>query len=130
MEASVRIKVRYNETDQMGIVYHGNYFHWFDEARFEIMKQMGIDAKTLESQGIFMPIVEVQCKYKLPATFDDHLIIEAKPDTSYTNQLVVDFKVIREQDGKVLSEARTKSVIVNNKGQIIPKKIFKRESGE
>lgn len=125
MEAKVQIKVRYSETDQMGVVYHGNYFPWFDEARFAIMKKLGIDPKELEAQGIFMPIVDVQCKYKTPAVFDDLITVEAKADPAYPNQLVVNFKVIRERDGRVLSEARTRSVIVNREGMIIPKKIFK-----
>lgn len=125
MEAKVQIKVRYSETDQMGVVYHGNYFPWFDEARFAIMNKLGIDPKELEAQGIFMPIVDVQCKYKTPAVFDDLITVEAKADPAYPNQLVVNFKVIRERDGRVLSEARTRSVIVNREGMIIPKKIFK-----
>ncbi len=127
MKVSVQIKVRYSETDQMGVVYHGNYFPWFDLARFEILNQCGINVKELEAQGILMPIYEVQCKYKAPAKFDDQLIIEAEADVSISNRLVIAFKVIREEDGMVLTEARTVSVITNRAGQLIPKKIFPRK---
>ncbi len=127
MKVSVQIKVRYSETDQMGVVYHGNYFPWFDLARFEILNQCGINVKELEAQGILMPIYEVQCKYKAPAKFDDQLIIEAEADVSISNRLVIAFKVIREEDDMVLTEARTVSVITNRAGQLIPKKIFPRK---
>ncbi|MCK4258397.1 MAG: acyl-CoA thioesterase [Halanaerobiales bacterium] len=125
MEASVKVHVRYSETDQMGVVYHGNYFPWFDLARFEILKKCGIDIKELEENGILMPVINVECKYKKSAKFDDDLIIEAKADTSFSNQLVVNFKVIREKDKAILAEAKTRSIFTNRKNQVIHKKIFK-----
>lgn len=125
VEARVEINVRYSETDQMGVVYHGNYFPWYDQARFELIKKLGYDVKELEGKGLLMPVIEVNCKYRKSARFGDNLVIVAKLDPKYTNKLVVDFQVIRKAEGEILAEARTCSVLVNRQGQIIPKKLFK-----
>lgn len=69
------VKVRYGETDQMGVVYHGNYAQYFEIARIEWLHKIGISYKELEKQGIMLPVVSLTTQFKRPAYFDDELTI-------------------------------------------------------
>lgn len=70
-----KIRVRYAETDQMGVVYHGNYFAYFEAARGESIRELGITYADLEKMGVIMPVVEVQCRYLRPARYDELLTV-------------------------------------------------------
>lgn len=69
-------RVRYQETDRMRIVYHSNYIIWFDMGRTEFLRSLGYEYSQLEREGIWLPVVEVGCKYKSPAEYDDEITIE------------------------------------------------------
>ncbi len=71
-----QIRVRYAETDQMGVVYHSNYFPYFEVARAEAIREMGITYADMEKAGIIMPVVDVHCRYLRPARYDDLLTIK------------------------------------------------------
>lgn len=71
-----KIRVRYAETDQMGVVYHSNYFQYFEVARAECIRSLGITYSDLEKSGIIMPVVEVHCKYLRPALYDELLSVK------------------------------------------------------
>ena len=71
-----QIRVRYAETDQMGVVYHSNYFPYFEAARAEAIREMGITYADMEKAGIIMPVVDVHCRYLRPARYDDLLTIK------------------------------------------------------
>lgn len=71
-----QIRVRYAETDQMGVVYHSNYFPYFETARAESIRQLGFTYADMEKMGIIMPVIEVQCRYLRPAVYDDLLTIK------------------------------------------------------
>ena len=71
-----QLRVRYAETDQMGVVYHSNYFPWFETARAESIRQLGFSYADMEKMGIIMPVIEVQCRYIRPAVYDDLLRIK------------------------------------------------------
>jgi len=71
-----QIRVRYAETDQMGVVYHSNYFPYFETARAESIRQLGFTYADMEKMGIIMPVIEVQCRYLRPALYDDLLTIK------------------------------------------------------
>jgi acyl-CoA thioester hydrolase len=71
-----QLRVRYAETDQMGVVYHSNYFPWFETARAESIRQLGFTYADMEKMGIIMPVIEVQCRYLRPAVYDDLLRIK------------------------------------------------------
>jgi acyl-CoA thioester hydrolase len=76
--AESKIRVRYAETDQMNVVYHGNYAAYFESARTEAIRELGFTYKELEAMGIIMPIVELHCKYLRPAHYDDLLTIKVE----------------------------------------------------
>lgn len=75
-EASTKIRVRYAETDQMDVVYHGNYAQYFESARTEAIRDLGFTYKDMEAMGVIMPIVELHIRYLRPAHYDDLLTIK------------------------------------------------------
>jgi acyl-CoA thioester hydrolase len=86
--SETQLRVRYAETDQMGVVYHGNYFAYFESARAESIRQLGFTYADMEKMGVIMPIVEVQCRYLRPARYDDLLLIKV-----ILNELPVHHKI-------------------------------------
>jgi acyl-CoA thioester hydrolase len=74
--SKTNIRVRYAETDQMGVVYHSNYFLYFEVARAEAIREMGITYADMEKEGIIMPVTDVHCRYLRPAKYDDLLTIK------------------------------------------------------
>ena len=74
--AEARVRVRYAETDQMGVVYHANYFIWFEVGRVEFIRQMGLDYKSMEQEeGALIAVAEATARYKAPARYDDELLV-------------------------------------------------------
>jgi acyl-CoA thioester hydrolase len=74
--SETQLRVRYAETDQMGVVYHSNYFPYFESARAESIRQLGFTYADMEKMGVIMPVIEVQCRYLRPALYDDLLTIK------------------------------------------------------
>src|ERR1700709_2715329 len=73
------VRVRYAETDQMGVVYHANYLVWFEVGRVELIRQMGLDYRKLESEeGCLIAVVEATARYKSPARYDDELVVRTR----------------------------------------------------
>lgn len=73
--SETQIRVRYAETDQMGVVYHGHYFQYFETARTESIRRLGFTYRDMEEMGVIMPVIDVQCRYLRPARYDDLLTI-------------------------------------------------------
>jgi acyl-CoA thioester hydrolase len=77
--SEVRIRVRYAETDQMGVVYHANHFVWFEVGRVEFFRQLGFSYKEMEEQdGCHIAVVDARCRYKAPARYDDEVIVRTQ----------------------------------------------------
>src|SRR6202171_5376473 len=87
------IRVRYAETDQMNVVYYGNYAQYFEVARAESIRNLGFTYKEMEAAGVMMPVVEMQTKFLRPAHYDDLLNIK-----TILRELPVDHKLIYEQE--------------------------------
>jgi acyl-CoA thioester hydrolase len=75
---NVEVRVRYGETDQMGVVYHGSYIPYFEIGRVEWLRNKGVSYKSLEESGVALPIVSMQLNYKKPARYDDLLVVNTK----------------------------------------------------
>lgn len=69
------LRVRYQETDQMAVVFHGNYVTWFEIGRTEWIRNAGYDYKAIEERGLLLPVVDLQCRYVLPARYDDTVLV-------------------------------------------------------
>lgn len=82
-EYTTKLRVRYGETDQMGYMYYGNYAEFYEVARVEMMRSLGMSYKEMETSGVMMPVVELHCKYLKPALYDEEIsikvIIKAMP---------------------------------------------------
>ncbi len=74
--SDTQIRVRYAETDQMGVVYHSNYFPYFESARAESIRQLGLTYADMEKMGVIMPVIDVHCRYLRPAKYDDLLTVK------------------------------------------------------
>ncbi|MFT9486377.1 acyl-CoA thioesterase [Tepidibacillus infernus] len=107
------IRVRYQETDQMGVVYHANYFVWFEVARTEMIKKFGISYKKLEEKGLLLPVFDVSCKYKVAAKYDDDLLIQARLKAYSSLRMTFEYQVIRVTDERLLAIGETSHVWID-----------------
>ncbi|HEY0900431.1 MAG TPA: thioesterase family protein [Sphingobacteriaceae bacterium] len=80
LEHSTKIRVRYGETDQMGYMYYGNYAQFYEVGRVEMLRSMGMTYKSMEAEGIMMPVLEMKCKYIKPALYDEEITVKVVVD--------------------------------------------------
>lgn len=119
MMVAVREKVRFVETDLMGVVHHSNYFRWFEMARVEFLRSANVLLPELIATGILFPITDVQCKYRQSAHFDEPIRIEATLDEFSRAKLCFSYRVLRESDEVLLAVGSTRNVFTDDKGRII-----------
>lgn len=110
----VQLRVRYGETDQMGYVYHGNYAMYYEVARVEALRMLGIPYKTMEKTGIGMPVISMQIKFHQPARYDDLLSIKVTIPTKPRARIMFLYEVINE-NGTLINSAETELVFINLK---------------
>lgn len=112
-ESEVQIRVRYAETDQMGYVYYGNYAAYYEVARTEVFRRLGIHYKEMEATGTMMPVLELKCKYLRPAKYDDlltiKLLLKHKPKGS---RILFEYEVYNEEQ-TLLNIGETTMVFVD-----------------
>jgi acyl-CoA thioester hydrolase len=110
----VRLRVRYAETDQMGVVYYSNFLVWFEIGRVELLRQLGFDYKAMEIEdGCFIPVVEANCRYKSPARYDDELIVVTHVAGVRGAVLKFRYRVVRSSDQQLLAEGETTHVVTD-----------------
>lgn len=108
------IRVRYAETDQMGVVYYANFFVWFEIGRVEHLRSRGFSYRDLEAEdGRYIPVVEARCRYKSPARYDDLLILRTRLARQRGPLLDFAYEVVRPADGKLLATGETRHVVVD-----------------
>jgi acyl-CoA thioester hydrolase len=100
------IRVRYAETDMMGIVYHSRYLPWFECARIQLLDELGCPYREMEDLGVRLPVVEVNCRYRQPATFDDKVSVTAEIREMPRARVHIHYSATRN-DGQLLCEAWT-----------------------
>jgi acyl-CoA thioester hydrolase len=115
--ASCRVRVRYAETDQMGVVYYANYFVWFEIGRTELLRQLGGTYKDLEAEGIFLPVIDASCHYAQAGRYDDELEIQTEGLLLSPVRLQFDYAVVRVADGVTLATGRTVHASLNPRGR-------------
>jgi acyl-CoA thioester hydrolase len=101
------IRVRYEETDQMRVVYHANYLIWFEIGRTELIRQLGFSYRRFEDIGFMLPVSEVNAKYKSPARYDDELIIRTKIAYCSSVRLTFAYEIYRAVDQALLVSGET-----------------------
>ncbi len=119
MSVTTEVRVRYAETDQMGVVYYANYLVWFEIGRVEVLRALGLTYGQLESEhDCILPVVEANCRYRSPARYDDQILIEAWPAILRSFVIKFAYRIWRKQDGGVqptlLAEGETVHVICDS----------------
>jgi len=109
------LRVRYAETDQMGVVYHSNYIIWFEVGRVELLRQLGFTYKEMESQDeCRIAVVDVKCRYKSPALYDDEIIIRTFLKNVRDSLIHFGYVVLRAGDRMLLAEGETTHIVVGH----------------
>ena len=110
------LRVRYAETDKMGVVYHSNFIVWFEVGRVELLRQAGLRYRDLERQhDCHIAVVDVRCRYKSPAYYDDEVTVRTRLKNVRGSLLHFSYEVLRGEDGVVLAEGETTHIVVNSK---------------
>jgi acyl-CoA thioester hydrolase len=119
MPITTEVRVRYAETDQMGIVYYANYLVWFEIGRVELMRSLGLAYSQLETQHqCILPVIEASCRYRSPARYDDEILIETRPSLLRGSVIKFAYRILRKapegQEPAVLAEGETVHVVCDD----------------
>ena len=112
-----RVRVRYAETDQMGVVYYANYFVWFEVGRTDLLRNAGWTYREMEAGGISLPVIEAHCEYKQAAKYDDDLEIRTAGTLLSPVRLAFSYEVIRPADSLTVATGRTVHASIDRRGR-------------
>jgi acyl-CoA thioester hydrolase len=112
----VPLRVRYSETDAMGYLHHANYIIYFEIARTELFRATGGNYRTMEERGFFLVVVSVECRYKLPARYDDALLIRTRLKRWSGAKLIHEYEVRRGND--LIATGESVLACVNRQGEV------------
>jgi len=112
-----QIRVRYAETDQMKVVYHANYFVWFEVARTALLRHSGWSYRELEAEGVGLPVIEAHCEYLQPARYDDDLEVRTEARLLSPVRIEFSYELVRPSDGLVLAKGHTVHVALDRDGR-------------
>ena len=121
-------RVIYGDTDNMGVAYYANYLRWFEIGRAELFRSLGLSYKSVEDQGIFLPVSEAFCKYKNAARYDDVITIETSVDASVKGGLKLDYTILDQAGERVLATGYTKHACLDRNGRITRPPKFLRDT--
>ena len=122
-----RLRVRYAETDQMGVVYHSNHLIWFEVGRVELMRQLGFSYRDMEREdGCFIAVAEVKCRYRAPVFYDDEILIRTRLKTVRESVVVFSYELVRADSKALVAEGETTHIVTDSKMKIaaLPEKYF------
>jgi acyl-CoA thioester hydrolase len=116
----VNIRVRYAETDKMGVVYHANYLIWFEIGRTEYCRAKGITYRDMEEHdGAFLVVAESYVRYKSPAYYDDHLTIRTRVHEMKKRTLLFAYEIYRASDNALIAQGETTHVVTDSASRVI-----------
>ena len=115
---SIEFRVRYKETDQMGVVYYSNYLVWFEVARTEYFRDLGVEYKKIEEEGMYIPVVEAYCRYRAPLRYDDLVTVVTDVAEIGAVRIVFEYEVFSR--GKLMATGMTKHAFIDKRGVQIP----------
>jgi acyl-CoA thioester hydrolase len=109
-----RLRVRYVETDQMGVVYHTNYLIWFEVGRVEFLRQLGFTYRDMErDDGCYIAVVDARCRYKAPARYDDQILVRTFFKNQRASLIHFGYEIFREPDMTLLAEGETTHIVTD-----------------
>ena len=130
------LRVRYAETDQMGVVYHSNFIIWFEVGRVELLRQLGFEYRDMEHEDdCHIAVVDVRVRYKAPARYDDEVLVRTQLKNVRDSLLHFSYEVLRANDGTLLAEGETTHIVVkrNMEKKALPEKYrvaFEKAAGK
>jgi acyl-CoA thioester hydrolase len=113
------VRVRYAETDKMGVVYHSNYLVWFEIGRTDWLRDTGWTYREMEADGIQLPVIEAHCEYRQGARYDDDLEIRTRATKLSPVRVQFDYETIRRADGAILATGHTVHATIDIQGRPI-----------
>jgi acyl-CoA thioester hydrolase len=122
------IRVRYAETDKMGVVYHSNFIVWFEVGRVEMLRQLGFRYRDMEREDdCHIAVADVRVRYKAPARYDDEITIRTRLKNVRDSLLQFGYEIVRVEDGVLLAEGETTHIVVDSKFEksALPQKYLK-----
>lgn len=124
LATTIKLRPRYAETDQMGIVYHANYLIWFHEARDALLQALGVDIQQAEAAGYSFPVIKSCCTHQSPAHYGEEVTVTAVPvinGTGVTNvaRLQLYYRVTAARNRRLIAEGETINVITNLEGRLL-----------
>jgi acyl-CoA thioester hydrolase len=109
-----RLRVRYAETDQMGVVYHSNHLIWFEVGRVELMRSMGFTYRDMEREDQrFIAVAEVQCRYRAPVYYDEEIVVRTRLKNVRESVVVFAYELLRAESGALLAEGETTHIVTD-----------------
>jgi acyl-CoA thioester hydrolase len=111
------VRVRYAETDKMGVVYYANYFVWFEVARADLLRALGWSYRDMELAGVALPVIEAHCQYHRPARYDDELEVRAEGNMLSRVRMEFTYQVVRREDQSLTASGRTVHAAVDLAGR-------------
>jgi acyl-CoA thioester hydrolase len=123
-----RVRVRYAETDQMGVVYHANHFIWFEVGRVELLRQLGFSYKEMElKDDCFIAVVDARCRYKAPVLYDDEVLVRTHLKNMREKLIHFGYELVRAGTGELLAEGETTHIVADRqmKPRVLPEKYMK-----
>ncbi|MGH9571813.1 MAG: acyl-CoA thioesterase [Candidatus Angelobacter sp.] len=116
MAGETRLRVRYAETDKMGVVYHSNFVIWFEVGRVELLRQLGFEYSRMEKDdNCHIPVVDLRVRYKAPALYDDEIVVRTRLRNARQSLLHFAYEILRAGDEMLLATGETTHIIVNDK---------------
>lgn len=124
--ADVEIRVRYAETDQMGVAYYANYLVWFEVGRSEFCRKRGFRYADLEALGYKLVVSDVNCRYRNPARYDEAIMVRTRLKGVNKRMITFGYQILRKDQEEVIAEGETRHICVdsNGKAKSIPEKFL------
>ena len=128
MKSRLRIRVRYAETDQMGVAHHGSYFVWMEAARTELLREQGISYRALEEKGFFLPVYEARCRYRRGVRYDDMFVVESWLSAMGGASITIDYCMyIEGEKNDIIAEGQTQHAFTDKNGRVLRVPAFFRD---
>jgi acyl-CoA thioester hydrolase len=109
-----RLRVRYAETDQMGVVYHSNHFIWFEVGRVELLRQLGFSYRDMEAKdNCFIAVAEAKCRYRAPVRYDEEILVRTQLLNVRDAVIHFGYELRRAEDGTLLADGETTHIVTN-----------------
>jgi acyl-CoA thioester hydrolase len=124
--SETRFRVRYAETDQMGVVYYANYLVWMEVGRTDFCKSLGFDYRDMEKEGAYMAVAEATCRYVSPARYDNPIVVQTRLDRVNRKIVAFSYSILNEETGQILAEGKTIHITMSrdHKSRSLPPHYF------